>query len=194
MIYNIYIWFVIYDLYWFMIYDICFILIYEIWWYLIYDIWLYDWLRLTTDILQLDLKEGATPNLFSGLLTCLFCVRYHEVSREDGSYNASAARKRGFQYIGVIDRSELLAYIEGSNENFEKIVPEVDFCWVKGEVVGVVGVVFSFFFVGWTKRQKLMVHCWLIFFFGHLLRAHGFFSWWWVDRWKVGYDQVYTSS
>ena len=78
--------------------------------------------------------SGATPNL-----------RYHEVSREDGSYNPIAARKRGFQYIGVIDRSELLAYIEGSNEKFEKIVPEVDFCWVKGEVVGVVGAVCFFF-------------------------------------------------
>eukprot|EP00438_Fugacium_kawagutii_P033188 Skav219802 [mRNA] locus=scaffold147:182217:184578:- [translate_table: standard] len=48
---------------------------------------------------------------------------YHEVSREDGSYNSSSARRRGFQYIGVIDRSELLAYIEGGNEKFEKIAP-----------------------------------------------------------------------
>eukprot|EP00434_Breviolum_minutum_P041972 symbB.v1.2.037342.t1/scaffold5487.1/size26618/1 len=50
---------------------------------------------------------------------------YHEVSREDGSYHAKAARQRGFQYIGVIDRSDLLAYIEGSDQHFEKIVPEV---------------------------------------------------------------------
>ena len=49
------------------------------------------------------------------------------MSREDGSYHAKAARQRGFQYIGVIDRSDLLAYIEGSDQHFEKIVPEVDF-------------------------------------------------------------------
>ena len=46
------------------------------------------------------------------------------MSREDGSYNSNTATKRGFQYIGVIDRSELLAYIEGGIDKFEKIVPE----------------------------------------------------------------------
>lgn len=50
---------------------------------------------------------------------------YHEVSREDSKYSFNSATRRGFKYIGVIDRSELLTYIEGGIDKFEKIVPEV---------------------------------------------------------------------
>lgn len=43
------------------------------------------------------------------------------MSRADGSYNPSSAKRRGFEYIGLLDRSELLAYIQGSQERSEKI-------------------------------------------------------------------------
>ena len=55
---------------------------------------------------------------------CCNRIRYHEVSREDGKYSFNSATRRGFKYIGVIDRSELLTYIEGGIDKFEKIVPE----------------------------------------------------------------------
>jgi len=88
-----------------------------------------DLFRLIIDILPfLTSKKGGLPRpSFFAAKSCPGSVRYHEVSREDGSYHAKKARQRGFQYIGVIDRPDLLAYIEGSDQNFEKIVPEVDF-------------------------------------------------------------------
>ena len=48
------------------------------------------------------------------------------MSRADGSYNPSSAKRRGFEYIGLLDRSELLGYIQGSPERSEKINLEAE--------------------------------------------------------------------
>eukprot|EP00913_Durusdinium_trenchii_P018523 g17405.t1 len=50
--------------------------------------------------------------------------RYHQVSSEN-SYTQSQARKKGFQYIGLLERQELLDYIEHGIRSGERIVPEV---------------------------------------------------------------------
>ncbi|CAJ1413401.1 unnamed protein product, partial [Effrenium voratum] len=50
---------------------------------------------------------------------------YHEISREEGSYTPQGAKRRGFQYLNVCDRSDLLAYLEGVIDSSEKIVSEV---------------------------------------------------------------------
>ena len=68
--------------------------------------------------------NGRIENATHALLRVAFRIRYHEVSREDGKYSFNSATRRGFKYIGVIDRSELLTYIEGGIDKFEKIVPE----------------------------------------------------------------------
>ncbi|CAK9098861.1 Parafibromin (Cell division cycle protein 73 homolog) (Hyperparathyroidism 2 protein homolog) [Durusdinium trenchii] len=49
---------------------------------------------------------------------------YHQVSSEN-SYTQSQARKKGFQYIGLLERQELLDYIEHGIRSGERIVPEV---------------------------------------------------------------------
>ena len=69
-------------------------------------------------------KPRQCQAISAALLRVALPIRYHEVSREDGKYSFNSATRRGFKYIGVIDRSELLAYIEGGIDKFEKIVPE----------------------------------------------------------------------
>jgi len=50
---------------------------------------------------------------------------YHEISKEDGSYTESYTKKRGFKFIGVGDRIDLLAYLEGTTDICPNIVEDV---------------------------------------------------------------------